>query len=102
MKQSFSSFFPPLIFFFFLLIPQSAVGLSLPGNQAEEFPKGKVIEKVSCKADASLSYALYLPANYATHKKWAILYGFDPGARGFMPVQQFKGAAEKYGYIVVG
>src|SRR5688572_27096883 len=71
-------------------------------QQAEEFPKGKVIEKVVCKADASLSYALYLPSNYAANKKWPVVYGFDPGARGLMPVEQFKEAAEKYGYIVIG
>ncbi|HJQ68499.1 MAG TPA: hypothetical protein VKA70_05990 [Blastocatellia bacterium] len=31
-----------------------------------------------------------------------MIYCFDPGARGQMPVERFKDAAEKYGYIVVG
>lgn len=71
-------------------------------SQLDEFARGKVIEKVICKADASLSYALYLPANYTANKKWPVIYGFDPGGRGPLPVEQFKEAAERYGYIVVG
>src|SRR5947209_16943004 len=35
-------------------------------------------------------------------KKWPIIFAFDPGARGLMPIEHFKDAAEKYGYIVVG
>jgi predicted esterase len=69
---------------------------------AEELEKGKVIEKVICRSDQNQSYALFLPSNYTPAKKWPILYGFDPAARGPMPVERFKGAAEKYGYIVVG
>lgn len=35
-------------------------------------------------------------------RKWPILYAFDPGARGRVPVERFKEAAEKYGWIVLG
>ena len=68
----------------------------------EEIAKGVVVEKVVCRADPAQSYALYLPSNYDPSRKWPILYGFDPGARGRIPVTQFKDAAEKYGWIVVG
>lgn len=70
--------------------------------KAQDLPTGKVIEKVVCQTNASHSYALYLPSNYTPEKRWPILYGFDPGARGLMPVERFKEAAEKYGYIVAG
>jgi tetratricopeptide (TPR) repeat protein len=63
---------------------------------------GKIIEKVTTSADPSQSFALYLPSTYTPSKKWPIIYGFDPGARGRLPVEQFKDAAEKYGYIIVG
>ncbi len=69
---------------------------------SDDLPRGTVIEKVVCKADASQSYALYLPSNYAPQRPWAILYCFDPAARGQLAVEQFKEAAEKYGYLVVG
>jgi hypothetical protein len=70
--------------------------------RSEELPRGVVIEKVVCKSDANQSYALYLPSNYTPTRRWAILYCFDPAARGNVPVELFKEAAEKYGYIVVG
>src|SRR6185436_8890020 len=70
--------------------------------KAQELPRGKVIEKVVCQTNANHSYALYLPSNYTPEKRWPILYGFDPGARGLMPVERFMKAAEKYGYIVAG
>ena len=61
-----------------------------------------MIERVVCKADLSQSYALFLPSNYTPARKWPIIYCFDPGARGNLPVERFKEAAEKYGYIVAG
>jgi dienelactone hydrolase len=70
------------------------------GPQAIE--KGKVIYKVTCRSDAQQSYALYLPSSYARDRRWPILYCFDPAASGQRPVERFKEAAEKYGYIVVG
>ena len=70
--------------------------------QAQELPKGQIVEKVVCQSNTNYSYALYLPSNYTPEKRWPILYSFDPIARGSVPVQRFKEAAEKYGYIVVG
>ncbi len=48
------------------------------------------------------AYALYIPANYTPDKKWPVLFCFDPAARGIMPVERLKTAAEKYGYLVAG
>jgi predicted esterase len=65
-------------------------------------PQGQLIEKVICAGDPNQSYALYLPRNYDKNRKWPVLYAFDPGARGRIPVERFKEAAEQYGWIVVG
>lgn len=65
-------------------------------------PTGEVIEDVHCSDDASQSYAVYLPSNYTAGHAWPMIYAFDPLARGKLPVNLFKDAAEKYGYIVVG
>src|SRR5215510_490251 len=70
--------------------------------QAQDLPVGKIIERVVCLEDAGQSYALYLPPNYATDRLWPVIYAFDPAARGMRPVERFKDAAEKYGYIIVG
>lgn len=83
----------PLISLLFLL--SNAV-------RAEEFPKGVLIEKVVCQADATQSYALYLPAAYTPQKKWPVIYAFDPEGFGNQPVALYKEAAERYGYIVAG
>ncbi len=46
------------------------------------------------------SYALFLPSNYSPQRAWPILYCFDPVARGRVPVELFRDAAEKHGWIV--
>jgi predicted esterase/Flp pilus assembly protein TadD len=65
-------------------------------------PLGQLVEKVTCARDPNQSYALYLPRNYDKSRKWPVLYAFDPGARGRIPVERFKDAAEQFGWIVVG
>ncbi len=70
--------------------------------QTESTPRGQIVERVEALKDSSQSYALYLPSNYTPNRKWPVLYAFDPGARGRVPVERFKEAAEKYGWIVVG
>ena len=73
-----------------------------PAPAKPAFETGKVIEKVVTLHDEKQSYALYLPKAYTPEKKWPILYGFSPGARGSDPVRLFQAAAEKHGWIVVG
>jgi len=63
---------------------------------------GEVIESVPCKLFPGQSYALYLPAAYTPQKKWPIVYAFDPGAEGDIPVRKYYEVAEKYGYILAG
>src|SRR6266850_1077717 len=71
-------------------------------TQTNPIPRGKVIEKVVCAANPAQRYALYLPSNYTPVRAWPILYAFDPGARGSIPVNRFQEAAEKYGWIIAG
>jgi predicted esterase len=76
--------------------------ISPAATQADQLPKGQIIEKVVCAGNPAQGYALYLPSNYSARRRWPVLYAFDPGARGKIPVENFKEAAEKYGWIVVG
>ena len=85
-----------------LLITVLIVPSQTSGAQAQEIHRGKLLEKVICRSDAQQSYALYLPSGYTHDKRWPIIYCFDPSAQGRRPVERFKDAAEKYGYIVVG
>jgi len=70
--------------------------------QTDSIPRGQIVERVEALSDSSQSYALYLPSTYTPDRKWPVLYAFDPGARGRVPVERFKEAAEKYGWIVLG
>jgi hypothetical protein len=68
----------------------------------QPLPTGQIIEKLDIANDASQSYALYLPTNYSPEKVWPVIYFFDPGARGNVPLLRFRAAAEKYGYVLAG
>lgn len=69
---------------------------------APEIPKGQVLPQVACGSDPGQTYALYIPTTFDPAKKHAVLFCFDPGARGRNPVDRFKDAAEKFGWIVAG
>lgn len=64
--------------------------------------KGELVERMTCADKPDQSYALYIPSNYRAEKRWPILYALDPGAHGKIPVEHFKDAAEKYGWIIAG
>lgn len=68
----------------------------------DNFPRGTLVEKVACLKQPTQTYALYLPSSYNPQTLHPILYCFDPGARGQVPVELFKEPAEKLGYILVG
>jgi len=80
-----------------LLVLWSAAGIS-----AQEISRGTVIEDVKCAADATQSYALYVPSTYVPDRPWNLLIAFHPGARGRLMVEKYQAAAERYGYIVAG
>lgn len=72
------------------------------GENSGALQPGVIVPKVVAPANPGQSYALYLPSAYSSDKRWPIVYAFDPGARGSIPVELMKDAAERYGYIVVG
>jgi dienelactone hydrolase len=70
--------------------------------KSEDPTPGRIIERVICKNNAEQTYALYLPSSYSNTRRWPLIAAFDPGARGNLPVEHFKEAAERYGFIVCG
>jgi dienelactone hydrolase len=72
------------------------------GQQDEPIRPGAIVPNIAVRAEPAQSYALYLPATYDPARKWPALYAFDPAARGLRPVQCFREAAEKHGYVLVG
>lgn len=75
------------------------------------FRKGEVIKRVVCAellksskdinaGTDSVTYALYLPSTYSKHKKYPVIFLFDPSGDGSLPIEIYKNLAEKYGYIL--
>ncbi len=87
--------------FVLLLFMATRVTGQAQDNQAVILP-GQVVDKVACARDSTQTYAIYLPSNYLSTRKWPVLYAFDPVARGRIPVERFRDAAEKFGWIIVG
>jgi predicted esterase len=72
-------------------------------KQTNDEPQpGQLTERVICKDAPTQTYALYLPSGYTPTRKWPLVAAFDPAARGKAPVERFKDAAERYGYVVCG
>jgi dienelactone hydrolase len=89
--------------FTMLFLASLACAAQQPGSDSEPaLARGAVVNSVPCVDHPGQSYALYLPSQYSPDRRWPIIYAFDPAARGSVPVELYKDAAEKYGYIVVG
>lgn len=90
----------------FLAVLYAAVlaAFSSPASAEDEppAPLGTLVPRVICAGDDQQSYAVYLPPGYTPDRPWPIIYAFDPGARGLMPVEIFREAATRFGYIVAG
>jgi dienelactone hydrolase len=80
--------------------PSRAQQIAPPTSTAPQ--PGILLPHETCAAHPDQTYALYLPSAYTPNKKWPIIYAFDPAARGNLPVELLKDAAERYGYIVAG
>lgn len=79
-----------------LILPAS------PQTAAAPLAAGRLLENIVTAADATQSYALYLPKAYTPARRWPIIYAFDPAGRGNRPVELYKDIAEKYGFILAG
>jgi len=79
-----------------------ALFMATAASRAAELPAGQIVDSVECALDNTQHYALYLPSSYTPSRQWSVILAFDSGARGRVPVERYRQAAEKYGYIVAG
>ena len=68
---------------------------------ADTLRAGRVADTIRAAADSSQTYALYLPSRYETTRRWPILFLMDPRGRALLPLELFRPAAERYGYILM-
>ena len=70
-------------------------------SQSKGYEKSKIIDSILVKNTIDESFQLYLPKNYDSTKNSAVIFIFDPVARGKIGIEVFKEAAEKFNYILV-
>jgi len=79
------------------------VATTIPQVSAKEiFQTGEVIPKIVCKSNPAFSFALYLPSNYDTTKKFPAVIFFDPHAGGEFVVKKYQHLAEEFHFIIIG
>jgi pimeloyl-ACP methyl ester carboxylesterase len=69
---------------------------------AADVPPGQIVDAVTCAADPTQSYAIFLPHAYTPDRDWPVILAFDTGGRGRTPVERYQAAADQYGFIVAG
>lgn len=62
--------------------------------------RGGLTERVTCKAAADQSYALFVPSAYDAARKWPIVYLLDARGQAMTPIKAFRDAAEELGFIL--
>jgi predicted esterase len=91
-----------LILLLAVSVPAAIFAQTTPSDPASRAPieKGRILPQVVCERNPQQSYALYVPSSYSPARAWPIVYFFDPAARGSMPLEHAKEAAEQFGFIL--
>jgi len=86
----------------FVILPLAGLLLVNESGAAEEdFPAGRIIDRVECRSDRSRTYALYLPSRYDPKEKYPALLVFDPRGRGRLAAEQFLDGADRRSWLVL-
>ncbi|MGH9795910.1 MAG: hypothetical protein ACRD5G_14165, partial [Candidatus Acidiferrales bacterium] len=80
----------------------STLAAQSPQPSSAAITPGVLAPRVECIAKPEQTYALYVPSYFTPERAWPVIFALDPAARGAVPVELLKDAAEKYGYIVAG
>ncbi|HVX50970.1 MAG TPA: hypothetical protein VHB48_12475, partial [Chitinophagaceae bacterium] len=80
-----------------LFLPIALGTHAMPGK----FTPGKITNPVVCNADATQSYAVYVPVR-GNSQPLPVIYMFDPHGDGALPLTKYRQLADVYGFILVG
>lgn len=104
--RTLTPFVAAVVFVFHPDVPEAARGhapaeTAASGAAADTFPIGQVIDSVVSVADPTQTYALYLPSKYDPGQSWPVMYLMDPRGRALVPMELFKEAADRHGWILM-
>jgi len=68
--------------------------MAAAASRAADLPTGQIVDSVECALDHTQHYVLYLPTNYTPSRQWSVILAFDGGARGRVPVERYRQAAD--------
>lgn len=85
------------------MLKQMIVGMVLWSVAIQGYGQtaGQLVDRVACAADASQSYALYVPVR-GDQQPLPIVYFFDSHGVGSLPLRKYKTLADAYGFILAG
>ncbi|HRG57919.1 MAG TPA: hypothetical protein PK323_03125 [Bacteroidia bacterium] len=63
---------------------------------------GRIYEKIEISNDPLNTFALYLPKLYDNNSNWPVVFFFDAGGNGALPIDKYYSLADSLGYIFVG
>lgn len=73
---------------------------SLP-TLADVTPRGSVVARVRSRSNPKATYAVYLPTAFTRDRKWPVVFLLDPRGRALIPMELFRPAAERLGFVLV-
>lgn len=71
-------------------------------SASEVFAIDTVLNRITCVADPTLSFALYLPPQYASQSQLPAILFFDPHGDGSLPVKKYQQLAKEFGFVLMG
>jgi dienelactone hydrolase len=60
------------------------------------------ISKIQCLSDTTQTYAVALPSDFNSSKRYPVVFVFDPHGDGHLAVKTFQTGATEFGYIIAG
>ncbi len=87
-------------FYSILLSLLLAFPLCMDAQKWTSSPEGQVYDSVFCQKHPDHSYALFLPPDFDSTKSYPAIFIFEPAARGRFPIDSFRQAAARYGYLL--
>jgi predicted esterase len=73
---------------------------SLP-TLADVTPRGEVVTRLRARSNPKATFAVYLPSSFTRDRTWPVVFLLDPRGRALIPLELFRPAAERLGYILV-